>query len=74
MGAWLVRVRPDDLDLNAEPMEAQMLAQRVASRVAADPEQRILVQPAGEVTLQRLIDVLDLLRDAGASRLTLASP
>ncbi|UHD14855.1 ExbD/TolR family protein [Thiocapsa bogorovii] len=71
VGAWLVRVRPEGLDLNAEAIAAAELSRRVASRIAEDPSQRILIQPAAGVSLQRLVDALDLLRDAGATDLTL---
>lgn len=71
VGSWLVRVHADGLDLNAEPVEAAALAGRVAARIAHDPAQRILIQPAPDASLQRLVDVLDLMREAGATRLTL---
>ncbi|EGV20114.1 ExbD/TolR family protein [Thiocapsa marina] len=71
VGSWLVRVQPEELDLNAETIAAAELAGRVTARIGEDPAQRILVQPAPGVSLQRLVDVLDLLRDAGATHLTL---
>jgi biopolymer transport protein ExbD len=71
IGSWLVRVRPDGLDLNAETLAADALAARVAARIDEDPAQRILVQPSPGVSLQRLVDVLDLLRNVGATHLTL---
>ncbi|RKT44840.1 ExbD/TolR family protein [Thiocapsa rosea] len=71
VGSWLVRVQPESLDLNAETIAAAELAGRVAARIGEDPAQRILIQPAPGVSLQRLVDVLDLLRDAGATHLTL---
>lgn len=71
IGSWLVRVQPESLDLNAETLSADALAARIATRIGADPTQRILVQPAPGVTLQRLVDILDLLRNAGAVHLTL---
>jgi biopolymer transport protein ExbD len=73
-GSWLVRVRPDALDLNARTIDTATLRDRVSSRIDAEPEQRILVQTAPDVSLQRLIDIIDLLREAGASRLTLLAP
>ena len=71
VGSWLVRVQPEGLDLNAEAIATVELAGRVAARIGEDPTQRILVQPAPGVSLQRLVDVLDLLREAGATNLTL---
>jgi biopolymer transport protein ExbD len=71
VGSWLVRVQPEGLDLNAETIAAAELAGRVTARIGEDPAQRILIQPAPGVSLQRLVDVLDLLRDAGATHLTL---
>ncbi|RKT47149.1 ExbD/TolR family protein [Thiocapsa rosea] len=71
VGSWLVRVQPEGIDLNAEAIAAANLAERVATRIGEDPSQRILIQPAPGVSLQQLVDVLDLLRDAGARHLTL---
>lgn len=71
VGSWLVRVRTEGLSLNAEEIAAGALAGQVAARIGENPEQRILVQAAPGVSLQRLVDVLDLLRDAGATHLTL---
>jgi biopolymer transport protein ExbD len=71
VGSWLVRVRADGLDLNAEPIEAADLADRVGARMIQAPDQRVLIQPAPGVDLQRLVDILDLLREAGATQLTL---
>jgi biopolymer transport protein ExbD len=71
VGSWLVRVRPVDLDLNAEPISTAELAVRVSARLGEVPAQHFLVQPGAGVTLQRLVDVLDLLRAAGATHLTL---
>jgi biopolymer transport protein ExbD len=71
VGSWLVRVQLDGMDLNAEAIAAAELAGRVAARIDEDPAQRILVQPEPGVSLQRLVDVLDLLRAAGATHLTL---
>jgi biopolymer transport protein ExbD len=71
VGSWLVRVQPDGLDLNAEPIEPSELAGRIGVRIIENPDQRVLVQPAPGVSLQHLVDVLDLLRDAGATNLTL---
>jgi biopolymer transport protein ExbD len=73
-GAWLVRVRADTLDLNAQTIDTATLLQRVASQVDAEPEQRVLIQTGPDVSLQRLIDIIDLLRQAGASQLTLLAP
>ena len=52
-------------------LDREAIAGRVAARIGEDPTQRILVQPAPGVSLQRLVDVLDLLREAGATNLTL---
>ncbi|WP_242467680.1 ExbD/TolR family protein [Thiocapsa imhoffii] len=73
LGAWLVRIRADGLDLNAEPIAPAALSAQVATRAQHDPTQAILVQPAAGVSLQELVDLLDLLRQAGATQLTLLS-
>jgi biopolymer transport protein ExbD len=74
VGSWLVRVQSDRLDLNAEPIEAAALAERIRMRIIENPDQPVLIVPAPGIGLQRLVDVLDLLRDAGAEHLTLLRP
>lgn len=74
VGAWLVRVHPGGLDLNAEPIAESDLADRVAGRLEDDPNQQILVMPSAGVDLQRLVDTLDRLRRVGATNLTLLQP
>ncbi len=78
VGSWLVRVHADGLDLNAEPISEADLAARVVERVAGgigdQADQPILVMPSPGVDLQRLVDILDRLRQAGATHLTLLQP
>lgn len=77
-GSWLVRVHADALDLNAEPISEADLAARILERVAVSSgdqaDQPILVMPSPGVELQRLVDILDRLRRAGATNLTLLRP
>ena len=70
-GALLVEIRPDGLRLAAETLTLDALAQRVAARLAAKPEQRVLIKPAAGVTLQRTVNVLDRLKAAGVTDMSL---
>lgn len=70
-GALLVRVSAATLDLDARPLTLDELASIVGQRVAARPEQRVRVQAGSEVSVQRLVDVLDRLQAAGAVNLSL---
>lgn len=70
-GALLVEVRPDGLRLSGETVSLDALAARVAERVAATPDHRVVVKPAPGVALQDTVGVLDRLAAAGAADLTL---
>jgi biopolymer transport protein ExbD len=70
-GALLVEIRADGLRLSGETVSLDGLAERIAARVEAKPEQRVLVKPAQGVTLQEAVQVLDRLAAAGAAELSL---
>lgn len=70
-GALVVDVRQDALRLSGEAVSLDQLAARVRERVAAKPDQRILVRPADGVILQRTVTVLDLLSSSGVTQLSL---
>jgi biopolymer transport protein ExbD len=70
-GALLVEVRPDGLRLSGETVSLDTLAERVAERLAAKPDQKVLVKPATGVPLQDAVDVLDRLAAAGVAELSL---
>jgi len=70
-GALLVEVRPDGLRLSGETVSLDALAERVAARLEAKPDQRVLVKPAAGVSLQEAVQVLDRLAAAGAAELSL---
>ncbi len=70
-GALLVEVRPDGLRLSGETVSLDGLTDRVAARVAATPDQRVLVKPVSGVSFQQAVRVLDRLTAAGAADLSL---
>ena len=70
-GALLVEIRPEGLRLAAEPLSLDTLAARVGARLAARPEQRVLIEPAAGVSLQRTVEVLDRLKAAGVADMSL---
>ena len=70
-GAMLVQVGEDGLRLAGHAMPLDAIAERVAARVAEQPEQRVLVEPAPGVPLQAAVTVLDRLAAAGARNLSL---
>lgn len=70
--AVLVEVRPDGrLRLSAAPVSLDVLAGRIGVRMAENPGLRVLVEPAGGVSLGETVRVLDVLSQAGVSRLSL---
>ncbi len=66
--ALLLRVKADgELDLNGETLRGSELRAALASRLALQPDLRVIVQPADRVHLQALLDVFDHLTQAGVS-------
>ena len=69
--ALLIEILPDGLRLASEPVSLDALAGRVGERLAATPDQRVLIQPSVGVPLQRTVAVLDRVTAAGAADVTL---
>ena len=70
-GALLVEVRSDSLRLSGETVSLDALASRISARLETAPDQRVLVRPASGVALQQAVAVLDRLKAAGVSELSL---
>lgn len=65
-GALLVELRADGgLRLGGESLSADALSERIAARLARNPDQRVLVKPRPGVPLQNAIDLLERLTGAG---------
>ena len=64
--ALVVTISPDALQLDGQPVSlAQLLEQ-----VALQPQRQVALEPAGGVSLQRMVNALDQLRGAGASQVS----
>ena len=70
-GALLVEVRADGLRFAGEFLPMDAIAERVNARLVTAPDTPVLVKPAGGVTLQQTVSVLDRLTEAGAANLSL---
>ena len=70
-GALLVEIRPDRLLLSGEAVSLDLLTSRVAERVEAKPDQRVVVKSTAGVPLQNAVNVLDRLTEAGVAQLSL---
>ncbi len=66
----LVEVRPEGLRLNGVALAPEALLGELA-RLAASPEDAVILRARGGATLQHLVAALELLRDAGHARLVL---
>ena len=64
--AWLVTISRDALQLDGQPISLAQLRERVARQ----PQQQVALEPAEGVSLQRIVNVLDQLRGAGASQVS----
>lgn len=72
--AILVRVDTDgSLDMSGQPMSAVRIAQEVARRSLSDATLSYLVQPNRGVSVQQVIDVVELLKSSGARNVSLTS-
>ena len=58
--------------LQDRAVEPGGLARALGARLAEAPGRAVVVQPEGDLPLQRLVAVLDQVRAAGASQVTLA--
>lgn len=62
----LVTIRRDDLQLDGQPVSLA----RLRERIALQPQQQVVLEPADGVSLQQAVNVLDQLRAAGADRVS----
>ncbi|MBB4267046.1 ExbD/TolR family protein [Roseospira visakhapatnamensis] len=67
----LVDVEGDRLRLDGRVVTLDRIAGVVTDRLAADPDQRVLVRPATGVSLQRAVMVLDRLAGLGVTNIAL---
>ena len=70
-GAMLVEVRTDGLRFAGAPIALEDLMARLAERLRAAPEQRVLLSPGAGVDMQRVVTTLDALSAAGARNIAL---
>ena len=71
-GALLVEVRDGGvLRISGQRVQLAELGDRVRSRLAEKPDQRVVVRPAKTVDLQAVVAVLDSLSGAGARTISL---
>lgn len=64
--ALLVTVNRDTLQLDGQPVSLAQLREQVALQ----PQRQVALEPADGVSLQRIVNVLDQLRGAGASQVS----
>lgn len=67
----LVDVRPDGLSLNGSPREAAELIADLR-RLMPAPDAPVVLRPQDGADVQRLVAVIDLLRDAGITQILMA--
>lgn len=70
-GAVLVDLRTDGLRLGGAPVAAEAFEARLAARLAAEPDLRVLVRPARGVSVQDTVTLMDRLEALGVSRAAL---
>ncbi|MEM9097984.1 MAG: biopolymer transporter ExbD [Pseudomonadota bacterium] len=70
-GSLLVDLSPQGVRLSGETMALEDLSAKVAARIQAKPDQRILIRPATGVDMQRMVTLLDRLAEAGARDIAL---
>jgi len=67
----IVDVRTDGIRIGNETIALDTLSQRLEAKIAETPDQRVLVRPAAGVLLQDAIVVLDRLKAAGVTNMSL---
>lgn len=59
--------------LNSEEVPKEQLAERITAMLGADPDQQIVVRADKDLMLQDVVEILDLAKGAGATRLFIAT-
>ena len=74
-GAIVILVDADgEVSFDGNPIEREMLAERIADVVAIDDGRVFLVRPTGGAPLQEAINVYDVARRAGARAVSFSPP
>jgi biopolymer transport protein ExbD len=68
----VIGVHANGLRLDGRAATLDTIADRVAKRVAEDPDQRVLIRPAAGVPLQRAVTVLDRMATLGVTNMALS--
>ena len=67
----IVDIRTDGVRIGNETIALDTLSRRMEAKIAENPDQRVLVRPAGGVLLQDAIIVLDRIKAAGVTNMSL---
>lgn len=70
-GSLLIDIRADTLRLAGEAMDLEVLTVRVGGLTAGKPDRPVILRPAADVSLQRTVEVLDRLKAAGVTGMSL---
>ena len=70
-GALLVEVQPGSVRFAGEVLSLRELQERIGQALADQPSRRILLRPRPGVSIQRMVTVLDGLRQVGAENIAL---
>lgn len=68
---FIVDVRNDGIRIGSETVALDTLMQRAAAEIAEEPNRRVLIRPAEGIVLQDAIVVLDRLKAAGVTNMSL---
>jgi biopolymer transport protein ExbD len=66
-----VAIEPDEVLLNGEPVTVAELAAQLPGRLAAVAERTVVIVPHDDVSLGRVVEVLDIAKASGAESLAL---
>lgn len=69
----LVLTRDDRLYLNDDPMEVAQLGARLQERLRARSDTTVIIRADKEVLHGRVVEVMDIAKNAGAARLSIAT-
>jgi biopolymer transport protein ExbD len=73
--ALLVRINADGkITLNGTVLTLAGLETRLRAVLAGNPEQAVVVRPSRDVSVQRIVQILDRLTVSGVQKLTLSKP
>jgi biopolymer transport protein ExbD len=67
----LIRLNVDSLKIDGILMNTMDFNQHIKEKINSSPNLKILLQPAGDIVLQRMVNIIDQINAAGGSNISI---